>query len=367
MKRLFLGLFLITLVFGLLFTFTGCGPDDAAPAPDPDPDDPAPPADDEVFEWRWQCAYPEADLEYVALQTLFDEVYDRTDGRLKITAYAEGQIVADPADQLEAASTGVVDVSHSSGMYVTGQVPVADFEAGLPGQYPGFGYIDDYINMLYEFEDGALYNLVQEAYMEQADVYYLGSHSFHGYPVIYAKEPLLSPEDYQGKVIRAAGALQDMFNAFGASATFVAGGEIYTGLQLGTLDAAVWSIEGFLEHSLYEVAPYVHIPTISGHTCSHVTISPDSWNALPADIQEILFDSYKNTYIPYLFSLYDAEWQRVLGSEEEFGYTVVEVPDETMQAIIAVARDEIWADIADTDDYTREAMQIVDRWYEQNQ
>lgn len=98
--------------------------------------------------------------------------------------------------------------------------------------------------------------------------------------------------------VRATGGWVDLLEAAGVPTTFVPGPEIYNDLRVGFIDAANWSVDGFIEYGWYEVAPYIHIPTISLHSKSHLPINLDSWNALPEDIQQIVHEAYREVLWP---------------------------------------------------------------------
>ena len=349
MKRLLVAMLALSMLIGATAIIAGCGTDDA---------------EETGFEWRYQVAFEEADMEYQALEPFVEAVEEESDGELTINAYPSGQIVP-PAEQLEAVSMGTIDASHSFPPYYRGQVPVADIDSGLPGQYPGFGTLDDAMHMLYEYEDGALSDVFREAYDDQADAYYLGSHSVHGYPALISTEPLTEVEDFQGQIIRATGTYGDLMEALGASATDVDGGEIYSEVELGTLDALTWSIEMFLAYNLYEVAEYVHVPPVSGHAMSHVVINHESWEALPADLQEVVEEAYHEVYIPELFNLYEEEWAEVEDKQDEYGYEILEI-DDLIDEKREIAMEEIWPEVAAQDEYTEEAMEIVESWHEEH-
>ncbi len=369
MKRFLIALLALGLLFGMGFLMAGCEPDEPVdePVDEPDPDEPVDEPDDpeETFSWRHQVAYSEADMEYIALEPFFEAIYERSGGRLEITAYPAGTIVPEE-EQLEACERGVIDVSHAYGGYFRDVVPVGDIEGGLPGQWPGFGYTEDAEHMLYDFEDGALAELFREAYREQGGVYYLGSHSYSGYPVINSVEPIETMEDLQGMIVRATGAWVDLLEAAGVSTTFVPGAEMYTELSLGTIDAATWSVEGFIDYAWYEVAPYFHVPTISPHSKSHMKINLDSWNALPEDIQQIVHETYREVYIPELHKLYEAMWEEVYEKEEELGYTVVD-HTAVVEELRELAAAELWPEVEERDEYTRRAVEIINRWYEEHE
>lgn len=359
MKNKYYILLILLIVFAFL-SVSGCGttPQDSGAT-----EDPASP-EEQKFEWKLQCPYAAADIEYVALPAFVDAVSEGTNGNLIITTYSDGAIV--PGDQqVEACAAGIIEVSHSTGAYYRGTIPVADLDFGLPGQYPGFGTLDQLIDMIYVFEDGALEDVFRRAYAEHG-VYYLGSHTVHGYPAIISKKPISTIDDFKGVVIRSTGSYADLFNMLGASAVFVPYTEMYAELQLGTLDAVAVSVEGLLAYKFYEVAPYFTQPPISAHALGHFLINPDAWNALPPEYQEVVSKAYRETYIPRVFELYDNEWEQAIKMQDELPYEVVTMSDEVLTEIRDMAQNEIWLKVSQADPYVAEAVQIILRWYEQN-
>lgn len=350
MKRL-VASFLIIMVI-MLLVFTGCATKDSGGN-----------GEKEAFTWRLQCAYTEADIEYQVLDPWLEAIKERTNGKLVINKFPGGTIVPE-VEQLQACAKGVVDMSLAQGGYWRGTVPIGDIDLGMPGQYPGYDSLESFKDILYEFEDGALGQVFRKAYAEQAGVYYFATHSIHGYPVIMSKKPIRTLDDFKGIVMRAAGSYADLFEEIGVSTVQVPGGEMYTELQLGTLDAATWSIEGFLSYNWYEVAPYIMTPTVSSHSTSHFLINPDSWEALPDNIKEIVEETYFEIFMPSLYEIYQEEWAKVIEKEAELGYEVVEFPEEEMKELRRIAREKIWPAVAAKDEYCKQAVELINRYYE---
>jgi len=139
---------------------------------------------------------------------------------------------------------------------------------------------------------------------------------------------------------------------------------MYTELQLGTIDAATWTIEGFLGYKWHEVAPYVIVPPISDHNTSHLLINPAAWETLPDDLKEILKNTYREVFIPTLFQMYEDEWNRVVEQQAALGYEIVQMPEEDIKTIREMAREQIWPAIAQKDEYTKRAVDLMVRWHE---
>jgi len=74
-----------------------------------------------------------------------------------------------------------------------------------------------------------------------------------------AKRPVRTPDDLHGLKIRVIGSpiVLDTFNAFGAQATNMSWGELYSALQQGVLDGAECDNADLLVEKFYEVTKYV--------------------------------------------------------------------------------------------------------------
>ena len=95
-----------------------------------------------------------------------------------------------------------------------------------------------------------------------------------------------SIEDLQGLKMRIPGLAGDVFAEAGGTAVRIPGGELYTSLQTGVIDAAEWvGPYNDLALGLHEVAKYYYYP--GWHepgSMLELIINKDSFEALPPDI-----------------------------------------------------------------------------------
>jgi TRAP-type mannitol/chloroaromatic compound transport system substrate-binding protein len=105
----------------------------------------------------------------------------------------------------------------------------------------------------------------------------------------------MTVEELAGKKIRTNGPGVQMFEQFGAEGVFLAGGELYTAMQLGTIDCceyADWQSNWNL--GLQEVTKYVQL--YSAHAGGAAVgggdyiVNPDAWAALPDHLKQLLTD-----------------------------------------------------------------------------
>ena len=97
----------------------------------------------------------------------------------------------------------------------------------------------------------------------------------------------------QGLKLRTAGAWLDMAKDLGAAPVTMPGGEVYTALERGTIDATEWGTlwenisPGFHQVTKYVIIPEVHQPTAP----FELVINPDVWAAFSDEDQRLIRDA----------------------------------------------------------------------------
>jgi len=114
-----------------------------------------------------------------------------------------------------------------------------------------------------------------------------------GFRSIYnSKRPIYKPGDVAGLKYRVIQnpLYVDTINSWGAKATPMNFGEVYTGLQQGVIDAAGLEPYSYEIMKHYEVAPYFSF-TDHIYQAFMLTMSKKKFDSLPADIQQALLDA----------------------------------------------------------------------------
>jgi len=110
-----------------------------------------------------------------------------------------------------------------------------------------------------------------------------------GFRHIFTNKPVSGLADLQGMKIRVSTdpTMVGMINAFGASATVVAYGELYQSLQSGVVDGAENPVGNYMANSFYEVAPYL---MLDGHQLGviELVITDLAWDKLTEAQQECI-------------------------------------------------------------------------------
>lgn len=115
------------------------------------------------------------------------------------------------------------------------------------------------------------------------------------------KRPIVKPEDLQGIKLRVPEVEIRLktFRQLGANPIPVAFGELYTALQLGTVDGQENPLPLIQASKFYEIQKYL---SLSRHcwTTAFLAINTKKWNSLPTEYQEVLqrnaskFGEYNN-------------------------------------------------------------------------
>ncbi len=101
--------------------------------------------------------------------------------------------------------------------------------------------------------------------------------------------PITVPEDLKGIKIRTpeSSVFKDTFELLGATSTPMAVSEVFSAMQLGTVDGQENPSSNFVNNKYYEVNKYYSI-THHIYTAEPLIMSLDKWNSLTPEQQEIL-------------------------------------------------------------------------------
>lgn len=92
-----------------------------------------------------------------------------------------------------------------------------------------------------------------------------------------------------GMKVRGTVSYHPMIKALGGSPVVMGGGEVYSALEKGVIDAAAWGLTGVLDFKWNEVAKYFARPGF-GQASLYIFMNLATWRGLPADQQKLLAD-----------------------------------------------------------------------------
>lgn len=281
----------------------------------------------ESIEWKlvttWPKNFPGLGSAAENLSRMVDEM---SNGRLKIRVYGGGEIVP-PLGVFDAVSQGVADAGHGAAYYWKGKVPSSVFFTAVPfglNAQETFGWLHYGGGLALWEEAYAPFNLVPMA----------GGSTGVQMAGWFNKE-INSIEDMRGLKMRIPGLAGEVFAAAGGTAVNIPGGELYTSLQTGVIDALEWvgpyndRILGFQEVTKYYYYPGWHEP---GSILEFI-INRDSFEALPADLQAIVRQAARASSQDMLDE-YTARNNEALRSLiDDSGVKLRRLPDDVLRAL----------------------------------
>ncbi len=236
-------------------------------------------------------------------------VEEMSEGRLRIQVYGGGELV--PALQsFDAVSQGIVEMGHGASYYWAGKAPATQFFAAVP-----FGMNAQQMNA-WLYSGGGL-TLWEKLYAPFNLVPMPAGNTGVQMGGWFNKE-IKGITDIKGLKMRIPGLGGKVIARAGGSAILSAGGEIYTNLDRGVIDATEWVgpyhdyLMGFHKVAKYYYYPGWHEPG----TVLELIINRGAFEGLPKDLQAVVrsaasqsnvamlseFETKNNTYLQKLIT-----------------------------------------------------------------
>jgi len=183
----------------------------------------------EVIEWKLVTTWPKGLPGLGAAPENFARrVNEASGGRLRIKVFGAGEI-APAFEVFDAVSRGVAEAGHGASYYWKGKIPASVFYTAVP-----FGMTAQEANGWLHYGGGL--ELWRELYAPFGVVPFAGGST--GVQMAgWFNIRLNSRADLDGLKMRIPGLAGEVFDAAGGSAVRIAGGEVYTSMQTGVIDA----------------------------------------------------------------------------------------------------------------------------------
>ena len=260
---------------------------------------------------------------YVPASEKFKEVLEaETDGEVEVTLFPFGQLGSE--DQLvQAVNLGTLDASAISAGNMSSHVPELDL-FNLP-------FIFRDVDHFYKVLDGPVGRWVACTIEKNLNIVLIDFWTVGTRHTWNSERPIKTPDDLSGLKIRVMGSpiLLESFNMFGAQATNMSWGELYSALQLGVIEGAESSLVDILVERFYEVSKYV---SLTGHTIGAACFifNRDRFELLPPHIQIAILKAGRDATMEARNA--DARFgDEAIQQLEEFGMEFYEVDRESFK------------------------------------
>ncbi|MFT6550351.1 MAG: TRAP-type mannitol/chloroaromatic compound transport system substrate-binding protein [Zhongshania marina] len=236
----------------------------------------------QVFHWKLVTTWPKNFPGLGTAPEKFASIVNKmSQGRLLIKVYGAGELV--PAmGVFDAVSTGSAEAGHGAAYYWKGKLASSIFFTAVP-----FGMTAQEMNG-WLYHGGGL-ELWREAYAPFNLVPMAGGNTGVQMAGWFNKE-INSVSDVKGLKMRIPGSGGEVWNRLGGTSVTLPGGELYTSLQTGVIDATEWVAPyNDLAFGFHEVAKYYYYPGWHepGSTLELI-INKQAFDALPEDLKAIV-------------------------------------------------------------------------------
>ena len=179
--------------------------------------------------WKVQTSWP-AGVGLQTFKTWCATIKEQTGGELEFKPFAAKEVVGD-FELLDGVKNGVLEAMNSFTLYWAGKLPATAF---LSSYLMGLRYPHEWDIFFYS-KDGL--KAAREIFAKQG-LYYV-NRIHHGPNIIHSKKPIRTIEDFKDLKLRVPGGMiAEGFAAAGAKTTLLPGGEVFSALEKGTIEAA---------------------------------------------------------------------------------------------------------------------------------
>lgn len=231
----------------------------------------ATPAGAAELKWKMATGWGGGPLMDIGAKAFAEKVKFLTEGRVQIQVFPAGTL----GKGLEVSNTvknGVAECGHSWMGYDWGK----DKTTVLFGGYAGSMDSERMIHWLYEAGGLEMWRQFRE---EKFGVVSMPLFIRTAEAFLHSRKPVHTLADLKGLKLRTAGAWLEIAKDLGAAPVTTPGGEVYTMLERGAIDATEWGTlwenisTGFNKVAKYVIIPGVHQPTAP----FELIINKDAW------------------------------------------------------------------------------------------
>lgn len=278
-------------------------------------------------------------------------VEEMSGGRMQIQVFGGGELVP-PLEAFNAVRSGAAEIGHGAGYYWKGLLPAAQFFASIP-----FGMNAQQMNA-WLYSGGGL-KLWEKLYADVGLVPFPGGNTGVQMGGWFNRE-INTIEDFKGLKMRIPGVGSKVLKKAGGAPVLLPGGELYTGLERGVIDATEW-IGPYHDYKMgfYQIAKYYYTPGWhEAGTTLEFFINKPKFDALEPDLQAILRTAAARVNV-WMLSEFEAKNTIYLEKLIEAKVDIRKFPDEVLATLRQYNEEALQEEIAG-DPLSREAYASYD-------
>lgn len=299
------------------------------------------------YRWKMVTAWPKNFPGLGSNANLLAEMIGKmSGGRIKVKVYGANEIV--PAFEVfDTVAKGTAEMGHAGAFYWQGKTEAAQFFSAVP-----FGLTAQEVNAWLYYGGGL--QLWRKLY-DRFGLIPVPTGNTGAQMAGWFNREINSVADLQGLKMRIPGLGGEVLRRAGGTPVNIPGGELFTALQAGALDAAEWvGPYNDLAFGFYKAAKYYYYPGWQEPgAVIECLINKKAFNELPDDLQSIVLTACKAANLDMLAE-YTARNNQALNSLiHEHNVKVLPLPDAVLLKLKQIS-DTVVAEFAEKDPLTKE-------------
>jgi TRAP-type mannitol/chloroaromatic compound transport system substrate-binding protein len=288
-----------------------------------------------TYEWKMVTTWPpNLPVLQTGAERFAKRVGEATGGQLKIEVFAGGELVP-PLGVFDAVSEGTVECGSGASYYWAGKVPAAQWFAAVP-----FGFNPQGINAW--FYSGGGLQLWEEVYAPFNVIPRPQGNTGVQMGGWFRKD-MNTIDDYKGLKMRIPGLGGKVISKAGGTVVLLPGGEIFTSLERGVIDATEWvGPMHDLRMGFYKAAKNYYYP--GWHepgTCLEVMFNKKAYESLPVELQQTVDAVAAETNMWSLSEFEAGNGAALQTLISEHNVNLVRFPDQLMEDLRKLANETL--------------------------
>jgi TRAP-type mannitol/chloroaromatic compound transport system substrate-binding protein len=289
-----------------------------------------------------------------AAEYLAKSITELSGGRLSVHVYGAGERV--PALEIfDAVARGAAEMGHGAAYYWKGKSPAAPFFTSVP-----FGLTAQEMNGWLYFGGGL--ELWRELYAPFNLIPFEAGNTGTQMGGWFRRE-IRSLADLKGLKMRIPGLGGEVLQRLGVTTINIPGGELFTAMQSGTIDATEWvGPYNDLAFGLHKTAKYYYYPGWQepGPTLECI-VNKQAFEGLPEDLQSIVRIACQATGANMLAEYAGRNQAALETLVNDHGVKLLPFPDDVMQAL-REASAAVLKELVGNDPFSRKVYDSVEKF-----
>lgn len=311
------------------------------------------------FKWKMVTTWPK---NFPGLGTtannLAKNIGEMSGGRIKVKVYGAEELV--PAFEVfDAVRQGTAQMGHGAAYYWKGKIEEAQFFSTVP-----FGLTAQEMNAWLYFGGGL--EFWRELYADYGLIPAPAGNTGTQMGGWFNKE-INSVEDLKGLKMRIPGLAGEVLKRAGGTPVTLPGGELYTALQTGAIDATEWvGPYNDLAFGLFKAAKYYYYPGFhEPGTTLEALINKEAFEELPKDLQFIVEAACKVANQELLCEYAARNPAALQTLLTKYKVQLRAYPDDVLSKIRALSA-EVVQELANKNAFSKKVFASYDKFYKES-